>query len=590
MKELLVKIKSEITLEKIVVRTIMAWMLTSLCFFIKSDVDFATPTYAEGINTIMFLCYVVLFLVAFCALSLFKIFTWVETFGPTILLTMYGIMSVKAETEQAYVLGLMVMLAISIMYAINKTRSFVEIEKKSFVVSIYIISALFYLGIVGTTCIFRYLSFNNDTESFAAVTQMFYNLKSDFVAYSSLDVGNDFSYFMTEFSPVYYLFLPFYMIIPSPITLLVLQIVTIVSGLIPVYMLCRHYNLSKSATTAFAIIYAMYPAIACGCYTDLHESCFFVPLLLWLFYFIEKDKFKMIALLCMLTLLVSEDSVIYVAVIGIYLMLSGKKYAKGTVVLTTGIIYYVVMVIIMNRFGDYEISRGFSNYIVNGEGTLLDVMRNFIVNPAYVIQECFSLNKLQFILCMFLPVGFMPVCSKKISRFVLFIPMVLINLTPNANEKFSVFYGYVFGIAAILIYLSISNYAQMEEKTKKYLCAAAICASIIFLPTGTLSKIEYVMEYSQNYKQYQEIYNELEEIPDDVTVLASPCFTTHLANRKNIYEYPAKNNVDVIVLDCRNGKYDSRLIRGYQKRGYKVSVKVEDYCVILINNNNKSLN
>ena len=47
MKEFFKKVKSELTIEKVVVRIIMAWVLTSLCFFIKSDVDFATPTYAD---------------------------------------------------------------------------------------------------------------------------------------------------------------------------------------------------------------------------------------------------------------------------------------------------------------------------------------------------------------------------------------------------------------------------------------------------------------------------------------------------------------------------------------------------------------
>lgn len=591
MKEFFKKVKSELTLEKVVVRIIMAWILTSLCFFIKSDVDFATPTYADGINTVMFICYVILFLVAFCALSLFKAFTWVETFGPTILLTIYGIMSVQSETELSYVFGLMVMLAISIMYAINKTRTFVEIEKKAFVVSLYVISALFYMGAVGTTCIFRYLSFNNDNESFAAIVQMFSNMKNDFVAYTSLNTGNNLAYFLTEFSPVYYLFLPFYMIFSSPITLLVLQVLTIISGLIPVYLLCRHYNLSKSATCAFAIVYALYPALACGCYTDLHESCFFVPLILWTFYFVEKDKLKMIALMCILLLMVHEDSVIYVAVIGIYLMLSGKKYAKGTVVLITGVVYYITMVILMNQLGDYEISRGFSNYIVNGEGTLLDVIRNFIVNPAYVVQECFSLNKLQFMLFMFLPVGFMPLCSKKISKYVLFIPMVLINLAPSFDEKFSVFYEYAFGIAAILIYLSISNYADMEEKTKKYLCAVAICASVVFLPTGTLSRMGYVMDYSKNHKQYQKLYDAMEDIPEDASVVVSPYFASHLANREIIYEYPSNKITNIVVLDCRNDRYDSRVIKGFRKRGYVILDEVKDFYVILVNKNlNKNSN
>jgi hypothetical protein len=57
MKSIFTKIKEAVTVEKVIVRIIMAWILTSLCFFIKSDGNYATALYAEEINTIMFFCY-----------------------------------------------------------------------------------------------------------------------------------------------------------------------------------------------------------------------------------------------------------------------------------------------------------------------------------------------------------------------------------------------------------------------------------------------------------------------------------------------------------------------------------------------------
>ncbi|MGN0374669.1 MAG: DUF2079 domain-containing protein, partial [Butyrivibrio sp.] len=555
MKTFLDKLKSETTPERVIVRIIMAWILTSICFFIKSDGNFATALYADRINLAMYICYIVLFFMSFCALGFFKAFTWVETFGPTILISVYGILSVQADTGISYIIGLMIILGVSIVYAINKTRVFIDIKKKTFVVIIYVLAALFYLMIVGGTSVVRHLSYNSGNDGLGGITQMFHNMRDSFTPFTTLNIGKNVSYFLTEFSPIYFLFLPAYCIFPYPVTLLILQAVTVISGIIPLYLICKKLNLSKTATVSFGIIYALYPALACGCYMDINAGCFLVPLLLWLFYSIEKDNFKMVIAVAALTLLVRGDAAVYVVSIGLFLMLSKKKYLNGVILIGGSIVYYIVMVFIMKRFGNVGMSSAFSDYIVEGEGTLLDLIRTFIVNPGYAVQRCFSQEKLHYMLFMFLPVGFMPVFSKKISKLILLLPMVLVNLAPDYTVEYMAFYQYAFGVAAILIYMAVSNYGEMEERSKRTLCAVAICASVVFLPTGTLSKTGYFREYFDNRELYKELDAAIRDIPKDASVVASPLIVPHAADRSEVYEYPSKKAADVIVLDLRKNRY-----------------------------------
>ncbi len=582
MKEFFTKLKAEITLEKLIIRLIMAWILTSLCFFIKSDGNFATAMYAEQINTVMFICYVALFFAAFCALGFFKAFTWVETFGPTILITMYGIMSVQSDTNISYVIGLMIILAAAIMYAINKTRLFVDFKSRRSVIIVYILALCFYVGVVACICICRHLSYKSGANGFAVIIQMFHGIRTSFTPGTTLDMKSVASYFMTDFSPVYYLFLPVYCIFPYPLTLLIMQVITVACGIIPVYFLCKKFKLSKSATAAFAIIYALYPALSCGCFTDLHVSCFYVPLLLWLFYFIEKDDLKLIIPMTVLILFVREDSVIYIASIGMYLILGKHKYVKGAVLTIGSIIFYIVFILIIKKFVNTAATEGFSNYIVSGEGTLIDVVRNFIVNPGFVIQECFSQDKLQFMFFMFLPLGFMAVFGKKISKLILLVPMIFLNLAPNFYERYSIFYSYAFGVSAILIYMAISNYSEMEERTKRFLCAVAICASIVFLPTGTLSQTQYAVDYVNNREEYEEIHDIVKELPEKASVIASESFLTHVSARDEVYAYPSDEEADIVFLDSRDGQYDSDVIEEFREKGYYVKSQKKDLYVIMV--------
>ena len=583
MKSVFTQIKEAVTIEKVIVRIIMAWILTSLCFFVKSDGNFATALYAEEINTIMFFCYIVLFFVAFCALGLFKVFTWVETFGPTMLITVYGILSVGSDTDFAYVVGLMIMLAVAILYAINKTRVFVDFKKNSSVNIIYIVLAVVYILVVGGISVFRHLSFNSGTDGLGVMMNVFHSLREGFISLEWDRVKESAKYLFDNFSPVYYIFLPVYIIIPNPVTLLVLQVIMVISGLIPLTLLCRKFELSKTAMVAFGLLYVLYPAISCGCYTDLHESCLIVSVLLWLFYFIEKDNFKFVLIMSFMALLVCADAVIYVVFIGLYMVINKKRYIRGLVLIVAGIVYYIVMVNLLKKFVGTELSVGLSNYIVDGEGTIVDVLRNFMVNPGYVVQECFSKEKLQFILIMFLPLGFLPVFCKRISKFLLLVPMIIVNLAPDFSDKYSIYYQYAFGTSAVLIYLAVSNYSDLEEKAKRYLCAVALCAALVFLPTGALSKFNYVLDYTTNSKEYSSLYNDLKEIPEDASVAASPLFIDHLSSRNEIEEFYYGADTDYIVLDCRNKKYDKSIVKGLLDRGYVVQSQIDDYYIILHN-------
>jgi uncharacterized membrane protein len=365
------------------------------------------------------------------------------------------------------------------------------------------------MTVVGGISIFRHLSFNSGTEGLGVMMNVFHSLREGFVSLDWEHIKESVAYLIDNFSPVYYIFLPVYIVAPSPITLLVLQVIMVISGLIPLVLLCRKFELSKTAMVAFGFLYVLYPAISCGCYTDLHESCLIISVLLWLLYFIEKDNYKFVLIMSAIALLVCADAVIYVAFIGLYMVVNKRRYIKGLVLIVASILYYIAMIILLKKFVGTELSVGLSNYIVDGEGTILDVLRNFMVNPAYVVQECFSEEKLQFIIIMFLPLGFLPLVCKKISKFILFLPMIIINLAPDFPDKYSIYHQYAFGTSAVLIYMAVSNYSELEEKSKRYLCAMAMCAALVFLPTGAWSRVNYVVDYKENSEEYKSLYEDL---------------------------------------------------------------------------------
>ena len=187
-------------------------------------------------------------------------------------------------------------------------------------------------------------------------------------------------------------------------------------------------------------------------------------------------------------------------------------------------------------------------------------------------------------LFMFLPVGFMAVFSKKITKLILLIPMIFLNLAPDFYEKYSIFYSYAFGVSAMLIYMSVSNYSEIEERTKRFLCAVAICASLIFLPTGTLSQTQYIADYVNNREAYEEIQAAVKNLPENSSVMASQNFLTHVSARNEVYAYPSDEEADIVFLDSRDGKYNSDVIEEFREKGYYVVRQKKNLYVIMEKN------
>lgn len=579
MKEFFSKIKKNITFERVIVRLIMAWMLTTLVFFLKNGSNFDTASFAVSINLPMFSCFVLLFFAFFCALGQYKMFAWVETYGPMILVTLYGALTVNVINDVTYLVGLLAVIAISVGYAVGKTKVFADIRKKTTVYAIYSLAAVFYLIIAGGTVVLRYLNYSCPAFDFGIWVQMFHNMRTSLEPVTTVERERSLSHFAVHFSPIYYLFLPFYAVFPSPITLQVLQVMTLASGLIPVYLLCRKFGLSKSATAVFGVIFALFPALATGCFYDLHENCFLVPIILWLFYFIENDSIKAMIIFSALLLLVKEDAPVYLACIGLYVIFGKRKYVRGTVMTVGSISYFIIVMLMMQKYGLGVMTYRYDNFIADEGGGLIDVVRNFVTNPAYAISQCFTGQKLEYLLYMLMPLGFMPLATKKVSKLILLIPVVVINLATDYKYQYSIFFQYVFGSLALLFYLAISNYSEMSEKIRRFMCSVAICGSIIVMPVCSLSKTYYIDTYRNSADTREILDNAVSSIPKDASVSASSFLVPHLAQRAEIYEYPRLYGTDIetdyVMYDARYEKLDIKDRRQLEKLGYVSVKKVE---------------
>ncbi|NLK39317.1 MAG: DUF2079 domain-containing protein [Clostridiales bacterium] len=437
-----------------------------------------------------------------------------------------------------------------IFYYTGRMKSF-DLSKKVTILLCTIFGTLFVLFVGGLT-ILRYLNHWTPNFDFGIFSQMFYYMKETLIPYTTTERDRLLSHFAVHFSPIYYLILPIYMVFPSPATLLAVQAIAIALGIIPLYKLGKHYNLRNWAITLLVGVYVLFPALIGGNFYYFHENKLLTVLLLWLFYFIEKERNIPTAIFAVLVLMVKEDAPIYVAFIGLYILLSRRGAIRGTSLLGGSVIYFLVVTKLMTQYGEGIMSNRYNNYIFDPKGGLLSVVVNIIKNPAYLFTQILTEEKLIFLIYMFVPLAMIPLAIKKPSRIILILPLVLINIMPNYIYQYNIGYQYTYGSSAFLFYLAIMNLGEISPPISKRLLLSALAASMIFFAATHTDRINYVKSYIESREQIKAINEGLALIPKDKSVKACTFLVTPLSDRKVIYQYEyTKHTTEYVVLDLR---------------------------------------
>ena len=567
-------------LERTICRLLAAW---SGCVAVSLWIDdsFGLLTYGQDVSLVSFgLWIVLLFVVYTCIATLcprYETDSWALLVGATSCvipwLTSFG----KGANYVMFLLAVIVAYGFFLVYFIKKNETLWKNRNPGnrvswlLVIGIGVVSG----GILATITGLRYLTFSSPNFDFGIFVNMFHHMKESGLPLCSCERDVLLTHFAVHLSPIYYLMLPFYMLFPSPLTLQIGQAVVLASGVIPVYLLCKHFRLSGKVSILMTALYALYPALSTGCFYDLHENCFLAPLLLWVFYCLEREKYGWMYVAAFLTLMVKEDAAVYVAMLALYVLLSKRKWLHGSVLLVGSLAYFGIALWLLkdtaahyaqvyanatpNPSIDGPMINRFDNLILNQEDGLGGVLKTALVNPGYLLTQLFgtydgSWNKILYALQLFLPLGFLPFSARKPSYWLLLVP-VLINLVTQYGYQYDIGFQYHFGITAFLVYASILHLSEMKGRKRRYHLSFAVAACCCMYITYVMSSYTYYTEAWQAEKeQYTLMEALLDTVPEDASVNCSTFLLPHIADRDEIYEleyHGAVDDVDYVVLDNR---------------------------------------
>ncbi len=397
---------------------------------------------------------------------------------------------------------------------------------------------LFTIG-VSAVSIARYDAYMCHNFDFGIFAQMFENMRTTGLPNTTVERNILMSHFGVHFSPIYYLLLPFYAIYPHPETLLVIQAFFVGAGIIPVVLIGKKLNMTQSVIVSCCVLYIFFPTLSNGCLYDFHENKFLTVLIMWAMYFIVSNKPIGTIVFSLLIMSVKEDAPIYVMAIALYVLVTRKKYILGGTLFGIATIYFVIATSIVNSLGDGIMTSRLDNYMLNPDDGFSGVIHTCFFNFGYFLSQIFTADKIMFMVWMLLPVGFAPFFSDKKSLFLLLIPMLVVDLMSNWQYQYDVKFQYTFGVAGLIVFMTMLILSESENKTKNKLILYGMSMSIITCFSLFFPRASVYTESAQKATAFTKQYNSLiATIPTNASITANGGYIPHMYNFPDLYQYP----------------------------------------------------
>ncbi len=583
------RLKSSFEIDKLIQRFIAAWCALSFIVLVQSPIAFTEITYAFNIELGSF---ALMFIMGFAALSLLC-FAFpghiTDTWAMMLTFALFTATLLTINRDFWFALSLVILAAIMLIFLLKDDKlglNKIKIGNKLTAAIVAAFAVVLFTLIAVLTCL-RYATYSSPNFDFGLFVNMFHHMRETGLPITSSERDKLLSHFAVHISPIYYLLLPAYFIFPSPYTLQIGQALVLAGGMIPLYLLAKHKGLGNKTIILLSIAYSFSPIIICGTSYDIHENCFLVPLLLWVFYFFEREKYLHMYIATVFVFCIKEDACLFVFFFSLFVIFSRKKYLHGIILCCASLIYFVVAISILTNHGDGLLTAHYQNYMYEDKG-LLGMVQIILTNPAYVFAQTLKVEKLPYLMYVLLPLGFLPFATRRVSHLILVLPFMLFNLMTSYVYQYNIDFQYTYGAISCMLYLAVINSAELEGKTRRYAVSFAAVASVMFFLVTAAPKIEnYSKRIVSGKEEFQILDEALETIPEDASVKASTFFIPHIADRDEIYEIKSKNETDFVVFDMRPALIGetTELRAEYIDMGYEYYNNVEGYILILKNPN-----
>lgn len=449
---------------------------------------------------------------------------------------------------------------------------------------IVLLGVVFYAAWMSVYTILQHRQFGTMAFDLGSYDTTFYNALHGhpFRSTAVLREGKDWSMLSNHAEFSMYALLPFYALRPGPETLLILQAVALASGAIPVYRFAGR-RLPRPAACILAGAYLLYAPMQQANFYDVHFQPFAVAFTLWALDLLDTKNLVGFAVLLALALGCREDVPIGFAVVGVYLLLTGRRTVAGTIMLVVSVTYFVVVKFaVMPRFGSWWFSDLYKDLYPPGENSYGGVVKTLLTNPVYTWKTLVTTEKMVFFLLVLTPIAFLPL--RRGFLWMSLLPGAMFTLLTTGYEPtVDISFQYVCLYVPFIFLASALALGAAAAQSRARLCGAlggVVVATVLVsriwgaMPPGDRFKggfreiKEFRATSAADREKARDIRDLLGKVPPQAKVAVSELEHPHASTRLNAFALRlGVEGADYILYDEDSGGYGGDNAREALQKG-----------------------
>ena len=320
---------------------------------------------------------------------------------------------------------------------------------------------------------------------------------------------------------IFVLIAPLYRLFDSAITLIVLQVISVIGSGAAVFLIAGKFGLKKFVANSVLFSYLIFFGIQFAIWSDVHSLVFAIGFMAWFYYFLISKKLKLMLLFLTMSLLCKED----IALLTLLISMSQFIYTKSRTSILAMVISLLYLLVVFTVY--FPILMGGYKY-ANPQGIFSDT------NPMYMVNTVDKRNALLYSLGSF---GFLPVFAPFfLIPFLGDLAHYIVLGNAIVTSAHGIFAHYRSSVSLLLIIPTIIAISKVKKNNNKFAGLYLIACALFFqyylhLPLSYLAK-SWFWKGSPEKISINTVINEL---PKNASIVTHNNIASHIAHRENIY-------------------------------------------------------
>jgi uncharacterized membrane protein len=374
--------------------------------------------------------------------------------------------------------------------------------------------------------------------------------------------------------PILMALAPLWIVAPSPLTLIAVQVCAVALGAVPLFMLGKRH-LGARPAALLALAYLAYPWIGWTAVDAFHPVTLAIPLFIFCVWALDADRLVVFSICAVLAALTGELMALPIAALGVWYWVARGRRTAGILIAAAGVGWVIVALRVLVPTFSGGASVFYGAYSDVG-GSPAGVFRTALTDPLAIVREVTQPTDLLYVLLLALPVGGMFVLAPGIAAVAL--PQVSANLLANVEWTTDPHSHY---IAAVVPFLfagaclglrRLSSAAQLRGAI--FVLTLSVATTLVAGPWPWAPGTPAWYREGARPEHVSALQEAVDLVPAGAAVSTTSAAGGKLSARRYVYSVPVTGRARWIVLDSHDawipramaGSSDPARLRAFRSR------------------------